>query len=103
MSGAPCMRKLRTALISAITLACALCSVVAQADSSALKQKVDAVIDQAIAEDRIVGAVVLVSQDGKVVYERAAGLVDKESRKPMQGDALFRFSSVSKPIATVAA
>jgi CubicO group peptidase (beta-lactamase class C family) len=97
------MRKLRTALICAITLACALCSVVTQADSSALKQKVDAVIDQAIAEDRIVGAVVLVSQDGKVVYERAAGLVDKESRKPMQGDALFRFSSVSKPIATVAA
>jgi CubicO group peptidase (beta-lactamase class C family) len=97
------MKKLRTALISAITLACALCSVVAQADSSALKRNVDAVIDQAIAEDRIVGAVVLVSQDGKVVYERAAGLVDKESRKPMQADALFRFSSVSKPIATVAA
>jgi CubicO group peptidase (beta-lactamase class C family) len=98
------MSKLRTALISTIGLAFALCGVAAQAaDSGALKQKLDAAIDQAIAEDRIVGAVVLVAQDGKVVYERAAGLADKESRKPMQVDTLFRFSSVSKPIVTVAA
>ena len=90
-------------MIPTLGLACALCGAVAQADSGALKQKVDAVIDQAIAEDRIVGAVVLVAQDGKLVYERAAGLADKESRKPMQLDALFRLSSVSKPIVTVAA
>lgn len=97
------MSKLRTAFISTIALACASCSVVAQADSGALKRNVDAVIDQAIKEDRIVGAVVLVAQDGKVVYERAAGMADKESRKPMRVDTLFRLSSVSKPIATVAA
>jgi CubicO group peptidase (beta-lactamase class C family) len=97
------MSKLRTALIFTIGLACVLCGVAAQADSVALKQKVDAVIDQAIAEDRIVGAVVLVAQDGKIIYQRAAGLADKESRKPMQVDELFRLSSVSKPIVTVAA
>jgi len=98
------MSKLRTALISTIGLACILCGGgAAQADSGALKQKVDAVIDKAIAEDRIVGAVVLVAQDGRLVYERAAGLSNKESRKPMQVDALFRLSSVSKPIVTVAA
>ena len=71
--------------------------------SGALKQKVDAVIDQAIAEDRIVGAAVLVASDDRIVYERAAGLADKESRKPMQIDALFRLSSISKPFVTVAA
>ncbi len=97
------MSNLRTALISTLWLACALFAGAAQADSGALKRKADAVIDQAIAEDRIVGAVVLVAQDGKLVYERAAGLADKESRKPMQVDTLFRLSSVSKPIATVAA
>ncbi len=97
------MARLRTALIATIALAGALCSAVAQADSGALKQKVDAVIDQAIAENRIVGAVVLVAHDGKLVYQRAAGLVDKETRKPMQPDALFRLSSVSKPIVIVAA
>lgn len=97
------MSKLRTALISTIALAFVLCGVAARADSGALKQKVDAVIEQAIAEGRIVGAVVLVAEDGKLVYERAAGLADKESRKPMQVDTLFRLSSVSKPIVTVAA
>jgi len=97
------MSKLRTALISTIGLAVVLCGVAAQADSGALKRKVDAVLDRAIAEDRIVGAVVLVAQDGKLVYERAAGVADKESRKPMRVDARFRLSSVSKPIVTVAA
>jgi len=97
------MRKWRTALISSIGLACLLCSLDAKADAGALKQKIDAVIDQAIAEDRVVGAVVLVAQDGKLVYERAAGFADKESRKPMQRGSLFRLSSVSKPIVTVAA
>ena len=97
------MARLRTALIATLSLAGTLCSAVAQADSGALKQKVDAVIDQAIAQNRILGAVVLVAHDGKPVYERAAGLVDKETRKPMQRDALFRLSSVSKPIVIVAA
>ena len=97
------MSKLRTALISTLGLAFVLCSLVAQADSGTLKQKVDAVIDQAIAEQRIVGAVVLVARDGKIVYQRAAGVADRETRKPMQVDTLFRLASVSKPIVTVAA
>jgi CubicO group peptidase (beta-lactamase class C family) len=97
------MTRLRTALITTIALACALCTAAAQADPGTLKQKVDAVIDRAIAEKHIVGAVVLVAQDGKTVYQRAAGFADQEARKAMQVDALFRLSSVSKPIVTVAA
>lgn len=97
------MSTLRTAAIYTMGLMCAVGALAARADSGALKQKVDAVIDRAIAEDRLVGAVVLVAQDGKVVYERAAGLADKKARKPMQVDTLFRLSSVSKPIVTVAA
>ncbi len=46
----------------------------------ALKQ-VDAVIDHAIAEKRIVGTVVLIAYDGKVVYRRAAGLANREARR----------------------
>ncbi len=97
------MSTLQTALIATIGLAWVLCGVGAHADSRPLEQKIDAVVDQAIADDRIVGTVVLVAQDGKLVYERAAGLADRESRKPMQLDTLFRFSSVTKPIVTVAA
>jgi len=39
--------------------------------------RVDAVNDAAIAEQRIVGAVVLVAREGELVYRRAAGLADR--------------------------
>lgn len=71
--------------------------------SSAARSRIDAAIDQAITEKRIVGAVVLVSHDGKLVYQRAAGLADRESNRPMQIDTVFRLSSVSKPIVSAAA
>ncbi|HEV8330119.1 MAG TPA: serine hydrolase domain-containing protein [Steroidobacteraceae bacterium] len=67
------------------------------------RARIDGAIDRAIAEKRIVGAVVLVSHDGKVVYQRAAGLADRESKRPMQLDTTFRLASVSKPIVSAAA
>lgn len=97
------MVKFRTASIFNLALAFSFLNFDALADSGGLKQKLDKVIDQAIAEKRVVGAVVLVARDGKIVCERAAGLADRESRRPMQVDTLFRLSSVSKPIVTVAA
>jgi CubicO group peptidase (beta-lactamase class C family) len=71
--------------------------------TSAAYSRIDAAIDQAIAEKRIVGAVVLVSRDGKLVYQRAAGFADREAKRPMQLDSVFRLSSVSKPIVSAAA
>lgn len=85
-------------------LVCVSWCALARADGpETLEAKVDAVVDRAIANGRITGAVVLVSQDGKLVYQRAAGSADKESSKPMTVDALFRLSSVSKPIVSAAA
>jgi CubicO group peptidase (beta-lactamase class C family) len=71
--------------------------------SGAARARIDAAIDQAIAQKRIVGTVVLVSHDGQLVYQRAAGLADRESARPMQIDTVFRLSSVSKPIVSAAA
>jgi CubicO group peptidase (beta-lactamase class C family) len=65
--------------------------------------KVDAVIDQALAEKRIVGTVVLVARDGEIVYRRAAGFADREAGMPMREDAIFRLASVTKPLVTAAA
>lgn len=65
--------------------------------------RIDAAIDQAIADKRIVGAVVLVSQDGRVIYQGVKGLADRESSRPMKRDTVFRLSSVSKPIVSAAA
>lgn len=67
------------------------------------RSRIDAAIEQAITDKRIVGAVVLVSHDGKLVYQRAVGLADREAKRPMQTSTVFRLSSVSKPIVSAAA
>src|SRR5512132_4634073 len=64
---------------------------------------IDAAIERALAENRIVGAVVLVAQDGEIVYRRAAGLADRERGTPMREQAVFRLASLTKPIVTAAA
>jgi len=71
--------------------------------SSPLPQLLDHVIDQTLADQRLVGAVVLVARDGQLLYQRAAGSADREAGREMQADALFRLASVSKPIVSVAA
>ncbi|EIC83841.1 beta-lactamase [Serratia sp. M24T3] len=64
---------------------------------------VDAVIDQALRDKRLVGAVVRVAHQGKTLYQNAAGLADRELAQPMAQDTLFRLASVSKPIVSAAA
>jgi CubicO group peptidase (beta-lactamase class C family) len=73
------------------------------ASGPTLEARLDPVIDRAIAEQRIVGAVVLVAVDGKVVYQRAAGHADRESGRAMRRDDVFRLASVTKPIVSAAA
>src|SRR5436190_14841769 len=65
--------------------------------------RIDSAVDRALTEDRIVGAVVLVAQDGEIIYRRAAGLADREHRTPMREGAVFRLASLTKPLVTAAA
>ena len=64
---------------------------------------IDSAIERALAEARIVGAVVLVAQDGEIVYRRATGLADRERGTPMREHAVFRLASLTKPLVTAAA
>ncbi|MGG6897716.1 serine hydrolase domain-containing protein [Rhizobium sp. BR 315] len=64
---------------------------------------VDAAIDSALADKRLVGAVVLVARDGELAYARAAGLADRENKMAMQEDTIFRLASVTKPIVAITA
>lgn len=73
-----------------------------QVSDPALTARVDAAIEKAIADRRVVGTVVLVSRNGEVVYHRAAGLADREAGRPMREDAIFRYASMSKPLVTAA-
>ncbi len=69
----------------------------------ALSRGIDAAIDRALAERRIVGTVVLVAQDGRLVYRRAAGLADREAGRTMREDSVFLYASLTKPMVTAAA
>ncbi|MFT3800512.1 MAG: serine hydrolase domain-containing protein [Burkholderiaceae bacterium] len=64
---------------------------------------VDPVIDGAIADRRLVGAVVLIDLEGRPLYRRAAGMADREAGAPMRVDTIFRLASLTKPIVTAAA
>lgn len=88
-----------------VPLAAALCATLACADSPdpLLAKRVDAVVDSAIADKRLVGAVVLVLRDGQLVYHRAAGLADRDAGRPMTEDTIFRLASVTKPLVSAAA
>jgi len=44
------------------------------------------------------GAVTLVARNGRVAHLEAQGLMDIESRKPMQKDAIFQIMSMTKPV-----
>ena len=63
-----------------------------------LERRLDTVAKEAIADRRIVGTVILVRRHGELVYEKAHGLADREAGRAMAVDAIFRLSSLTKPI-----
>ena len=70
--------------------------------ANSLANAIDVAIEDALADGRIAGSVVLVAEDGKVVYERAAGHADRETGRQMQIETPFRFASVTKAFTTMA-
>ena len=51
---------------------------------------------------KIVGCQTLVARHGHVAYFKSQGLMDRERRKPMADDTVFRLYSMTKPITSVA-
>lgn len=68
-----------------------------------LGTRIDSTVQQALAEQRLVGAVILVARDGELLHQQAAGFADREGARPMTVETVFRLASVSKPIASAAA
>jgi len=52
-------------------------------------------------ERKLPGAISLVARRGRVVHFETYGNMDDERQKPMRADAIFRFYSMTKPIASV--
>jgi len=100
------MKRRLTALLILVLTALPLATLGAGssfADGPGLAARLDKAIESALAEQRIVGAVVMVARDGEVIYQRAAGLADREADRPMTVDTIFRFASVTKPLVSAAA
>lgn len=65
--------------------------------------RIDDVLARAVADKRVVGAVVIVREDGRVVHRRAVGQADREANRPLTVETPFRLASMTKPIVTVTA
>lgn len=67
-----------------------------------MKNQITQTIKEAIYNQSIVGAVVMVAKDGKIIYEHADGFFDREAETPMFPEAIFRIASVTKLYVAVA-
>jgi CubicO group peptidase (beta-lactamase class C family) len=94
----------------ALLVSAALACVAAPAQADTIRngfsverlQRVDALLDGYVKEERIGGIVALVLRDGRPVYEHAVGWRDKEAGQKMTMDTLFRIASQSKALTSVA-
>ena len=71
--------------------------------SSDRLEQINKVIQRHIDAGDIQGAVTAVARRGKLVHFQAHGLMDVDSQRPMQDDAIFIMMSSSKPVLGVAA
>ena len=65
--------------------------------------RIDRFWDREIAENRVPGAVVAIARDGKLVYYKAFGFLDKDKGVKMPLDAMFSLASMTKPMVGVTA
>jgi CubicO group peptidase (beta-lactamase class C family) len=97
------MIKLNSRLASAFLLG-ALCPsalAVPKAASSGRFAVVDAIVQDAIRDGQIPGAVVLIGHDGQVIYRKAFGERALEPRRePMSVDTIFDIASLTKVVTT---
>jgi len=69
--------------------------------SSERLQRINDLLQRHITAGSFSGAVTLVARNGRIAHLEAHGLMDIESRKPMQKDAIFQIMSMTKPVVGV--
>ena len=70
--------------------------------SSERLERIGATVQRTINDKRIAGAVTLVLRRGQVGWFKAQGMADREAKKPMRPDTIFRICSMTKPITSLA-
>ena len=70
--------------------------------SSERLQRIDQMIQRRIAAGELAGAVTIVARRGKVAHLNVQGVMDLETKQPMNNGSMFRIASMTKPIIGVA-
>jgi CubicO group peptidase (beta-lactamase class C family) len=68
-----------------------------------LSDRVNGAMDRVLMEERLVGTLVQIAHQGQVIFRRAAGFADREAKRVLKEDDIFRLASLSKPLVTAAA
>jgi CubicO group peptidase (beta-lactamase class C family) len=93
---------MRSAIRAGVLLVLVTCCGVAQAQSGF--GAIDTLVNHAVEEHLLPGAVVVVGHDGRVVFRRAYGMRSLEpTREPMTVDTIFDMASLTKCLATATA
>ncbi|MFO7924494.1 MAG: serine hydrolase domain-containing protein, partial [Bacteroidales bacterium] len=64
--------------------------------------RIDNILENAIGNGNIPGAVALVARDGEIIYHKAFGMADNQSGRTIKKDDIFRIASMSKAITSTA-
>ncbi|HEY1875189.1 MAG TPA: serine hydrolase domain-containing protein, partial [Steroidobacteraceae bacterium] len=70
--------------------------------SSERLRRLDRFMEGEVAAKRKAGVMVLIARHGRIAWEKAYGVADIASGKPLRTDAIFRLFSMTKPITSVA-
>ena len=63
--------------------------------------RIDQLLTEYTAANRVPGAIALVMRDGKVIYRKAFGLDDVATKSPLRPDAIVRIASQTKAVTSV--
>lgn len=64
--------------------------------------RIDAYIKKNVDEGQLSGSVMMIIRDGRIVYHKAFGYSDLDTKTPMRTDHLFRIASMTKPVVSTA-
>ena len=64
-------------------------------------KKIDDIISEDIKENKIPGAVVLVGNEDKIIFEKAYGIKNPETNEKYNTDDIFRIASMTKAITSI--
>jgi len=92
-----------TAIVAAETLKTPLPMSAGQGFTQEGLKRIDAFFADEIANNRMPGAVLAVSKNGKLSIYKAYGYLDKANNKSMTTDAIFNLASMTKVMASVGA